>query len=273
MAFNKSFNLTPIIKDMNLSLRRQTLFSMVGSVNSRIVSHAIKIAEQLTEYDYKELSHRDIELLTQSVDNVETLDATRKIANLAREWRDMLVACTGDEESGSIAGAILLKTGKQKLREANATGVNNLTAIGRTPSPERIKAKMEASLARTQAMADAKAKFKGFTEFIIDQVFAPTDDDNDEFFTMLPTLLKEQLVEKFVTTLRTAIVKAEDNELDGWRGEGILCAADIVIAEQLITEVMAAAYPKTTAAPTLSIMTIKDGDKTVRRIVTEPVTD
>lgn len=241
-------------------------------MNSRIVSHAIKIAEQLTEYDYKELSHRDIELLTQSVDNVETLDATRKIANLARAWRDMLVACTGDEESGSMAGAILLKTGKQKLREANATGVNNLTAIGRTPSPERIKAKMEASLARAQAMADAKAKFKGFTEFIIDQVFAPTDDDNDEFFTMLPTLLKEQLVEKFVTTLRTAIVKAEDNELDGWRGEGILCAADIVIAEQLITEVMAAAYPRTTSAPATSVMTIRDGDKTIRRIVTEPVT-
>lgn len=272
MAFNKSFNLTPIVKDMNLSLRRQTLFSMVGSVNSRIVNHAMKIAEQLEEYDYKELSHRDIELLTQSVDNVETLQATRHLANLAREWRDMLVACTGDEESGSIAGAILLKTGKQKLREADTAGLKNLTAIGRTPTPEQVKASMAARLARAQAVADAKAKFKGFTEFIVDRVFAPTDDDNDEFFTMLPTLIKEQLVEKFVTSLRTAVTKAEDNELGGWRGEGILCAADIVIAEQLITEVMAAAYPRTTSAPVTSVMTIRDGDKVIKRIVTEPVT-
>lgn len=250
MAFNHSINLTAHVKELPLALRRQVLFSLVGSANAKVVNHALRIAGQLAEYDYKELDARDIELLSKTIDEENTLVETTIISNLAREWRDMLVDCTGDETSGSISGTIVMMTGKQKVRQASSDGLKRLAAIGKDVSPEKRKELLLERLDRDQARADERAKLTGFAEFIIDAIFPATGHekdgytDDDEFFTQLTPISKEQFVEKFVKALQTAITKAIDNEITGWVGEGILSSADIVIAEGAIAEVMAEAYPK-----------------------------
>lgn len=280
MAFNQSINLNTYIADLPLSLRRQVLFSLVGSANAKIVNHAMRIASALAEYDYREITPREIELLAQGIDETNTLAETCMLANVAQEWRDMLISCTGDETSGSIAGTITMMTGKQKMRAVSAAGIKRLEAVGRKVDPEQMKLRLQDRLARDQARADERAKLIGFTEFVIDNVFPATGhevdaySDNDEFFSQLSPEAKEQFVEKFGKALFAAIAKAEDNEMVGWQGDSVLSAADITIAEQAIKDVMAAAYTRTVVAPTPtpSIMTIRDGDKVIKRIVTEPVT-
>lgn len=279
MAFNQSINLNTYVADLPLSLRRQVLFSLVGSANAKIVNHAMRIASALAEYDYREITPREIELLAQGIDDTSTLTETCIMANVAQEWRDMLISCTGDETSGSIAGTITMLTGKQKLRAVSAAGIKRLEAVGKKVDPEQMRAMLQERLARDQARADERAKLVGFTEFVIDNVFPATGhevdaySDNDEFFSQLSPTTKEQLVEKFCKALQSGISKAIENEITGWQGDGVLSSADITIAEQAIADVMAAAYTRTATAPmTTSVMTIKDGDKTIRRIVTEPVT-
>lgn len=273
MAFNQSINLNTYVADLPLSLRRQVLFSLVGSANAKIVNHAMRIASALAEYDYREITPREIELLAQGIDDTSTLTETCIMANVAQEWRDMLISCTGDETSGSIAGTITMLTGKQKLRAVSAAGIKRLEAVGKKVDPEQMRAMLQERLARDQARADERAKLIGFTEFVIDNVFPATHGDDDEFFSQLSPTTKEQLVEKFCKALQSGISKAIENEITGWQGDGVLSSADITIAEQAIADVMAAAYTRTATAPmTTSVMTIKDGDKTIRRIVTEPVT-
>lgn len=279
MAFNQSINLNTYIADLPLSLRRQVLFSLVGSANAKIVNHAMRIASALAEYDYREITPREIELLAQGIDETNTLTETCIMANVAQEWRDMLISCTGDETSGSIAGTITMLTGKQKMRAVSAAGIKRLESVGKKVTPEQMRAMLQERLARDQARADERAKLIGFTEFVIDNVFPATGhevdaySDDDEFFSQLSPTTKEQLVEKFCKALQSGISKAIENEITGWQGDGVLSSADITIAEQAIADVMAAAYTRTATAPmTTSVMTIKDGDKTIRRIVTEPVT-
>lgn len=280
MAFNQSIDLNMHINDLPLSLRRQVLFSLVGSANAKVVNKAMQIANALQEYDYREISPREIELLAQGIDETNTLTETCIMANVAQEWRDMLVSCTGDETSGSIAGTITMLTGKQKLRAVSVAGLKRLESVGKKVDPEQMRAMLQERLARDQARADERAKLVGFTEFVIDNVFPATGhetdaySDNDEFFSQLSPTTKEQFVEKFCKALQSGISKAIENEITGWQGDGVLSSADITIAEQAITEVMAAAYTRTVSLPPTpapSIMTIRDGDKTIRRIVTEPV--
>lgn len=269
MAFNKSFDMNPHIANLPLSLRRQVLFSLVGSANAKVVNHAMRIASDLAEYDYREISPHDIKSLATTADNTSTLTETQVLANLAQEWRDMLIACTGDESSGSIAGTITMLTGKQKLRAVSAAGIRRIEAVGKKVDPEQMRAMLQERLARDQARADERAKLVGFTEFVIDNVF-PATANGDEFFRQLSPITKEQLVEKFCKSLQSGISKAIENEITGWQGDGILSAADITIAEQAVADVMAAAYTRIVHTPAPSIMTIRDGDKTIRRIVTEP---
>jgi len=278
MAFNQSISLNTFILDLPLSLRRQVLFSLVGSANAKIVNHAMRIAASLQEYDYREITPREIELLAQGIDETNTLTETCTMANVAQEWRDMLISCTGDETSGSIAGTITMLTGKQKLRAVSAAGIKRLESVGKEVDPEQMRTMLQERLARDQARADERAKLVGFTEFVIDNVFPATGhevdaySDNDDFFSQLSPKSKEQFVEKFCKALQSGINRAIENELTGWVGDGVLSSADIVIAEQVITEVMTAAYPRTINAPTTSVMAIRDGDKVIKRIITEPVT-
>lgn len=273
MAFNKCLNLNAYIADLPLSLRRQVLFSLVGSANAKIVNHAMRIAASLQEYDYREITPNDIELLAQGIDDTDTLTETCIMANVAQEWRDMLISCTGDETSGSIAGTITMMTGKQKMRAVSAAGIKRLESVGKKVDPEQMRAMLQERLARDQARADERARLVGFTEFIIDNVFPAAHTNDDEFFSQLTPENKEQLVEKFCKALQSGISKAIENEITGWQGDDVLSSADITIAEQSIADVMAAAYTRTATTPmTTSVMTIKDGDKTIRRIVAEPVT-
>lgn len=284
MAFNQSINLTAHVRELPLTLRRQVLFSLVGSANAKVVNHALSLAGQLAEYDYRELDSRDVELLTKTIDEENTLVETTIISNLAREWRDMLVSCTGDETSGSITATMTMMTGKQKIRQASSEGLKRLAAIGKDVSPEKRKELLLERLARDQQRADERAKFTGFAEFIIDAIFPATGHekdgytDDDEFFVRLTPISKEQFVEKYVKSLQGAITKAIDNEITGWTGDGILSSADIVIAEDAIRTVMAEAYPKPTvmavkAQPKLQRSTIQSEKFTPHELESDELID
>lgn len=248
MAFNKSFNLTTAISDLTLGVRKSVLFSIVGSLNAKVFNAADKVATQLIHdgYDSRELTARDIELLTQSVDDQDGLATAKLLAAVAREYRDMLVECAGNDESGSMSGTIKMLTGAQKMRTVDSQGLKELEAIGEGASPEEAKMMASAQLAKDQAKADLKAKRLGFVEFLLEHVFDPEHDNEDtEWYSQLDTANKEQLVAKFLNALTAAKNQARKNVLFSMTWGDSLNATDIVIINNVIKTTLEQAYPAT----------------------------
>lgn len=256
MAFNKSFNLTTAISDLTLGIRKSVLFSIVGSLNAKVFNAADKVATQLIHdgYDSRELTVWDIELLTQSVDDQDGLATAKLLAAVAREWRDMLIECVGNDESGSMSGTIKMLTGAQKMRAVDSQGLKELEAIGEGASPEEAELMAKTQLAKDQAKADLKAKRLGFVEFLLEHVFDPEHDNEDtEWYSQLDTMNKEQLVAKFLNALTAAKNQARKNVLLGMTWGDSLNTTDIVIINNVIKTTLEQAYPTPTTVTTMSV--------------------
>lgn len=216
--FNTNFNLTTAVNELPLALRKNALLSLVGSLNAKIFGIADKAVMQLQADGYvleelKELNHRELVGLFDSLDDTSTHHHAVMLASLAQEWRDMLHKVSENPNLGLMSGTITMMTGVQKIRVVSGAGSARLAAIGEVRTPEQRKESLQAKLAQDQARADERSRRTGFIEFIIDRVITPCTDEETEHYSEIDDITKEQLCNKFLQSLQkskqTAIMNVE----------------------------------------------------------------
>lgn len=255
--FNRSFNLTPFVKDIpSLALRKSAWLSLVGSVNASLFGAADAVAQKLVAEgiepgEFKELTVREIRALCQGPEtgpSKDTLAAARKLYKLHVEWRDELlrtsIVSTGrkaDDTLGSIASTITMMTGPQKEREITTQAVPTLAALGIVVTPEQIAAAKKQRLADDNHFATMRKARAGMIEYIIDNLFASNDtnyDEDDENYSTLDVETKEYLCNKLIVSLNRAMNNAINNTLYGRTGDAVVGVGDYVIAQKLIPQLM-----------------------------------
>ena len=255
MAFNRQFNVTNVLENIYPMLRKQILFSLVGSVNSMLISKADGIREQLDEdgYDIKKLSAADIEVLiegpTTAPDYGKTTLDMRNLSRLAVDWRKMLrVDDTHKQASqpeayrtGSLANTLQFQIGKQKMPTVNEAGVKGLKALGIELDKDTIEASLKIKQARAQAWADQKAQRVGEIEWVIDHVFdaAGIDPDADsyevDYFERLTPETREFFAGKLLTAVGKCMQTAITNSLTFTTGD-VLGLGDVPLIQGLVKE-------------------------------------
>lgn len=263
MAFNRSFNLQDVVSDLYPGVRRQVLFSLVGSLNATIIGAADSIALHLERegYDLKELSTEEIDLLTRGPETgPEHADGLiheqRLLVALAEVWRTELRDLSENvlaevppeaERVGSLYGTLAMMTGKQRARRVAAGAVEALRELDIQLTPEQVAAAQANLQSLDQARADARAARRGAIEFIVEHVFYDgcAGGHDGEYFDSLPVERREALVGKFFQALNNALNTAQQNVLFGRFGSEQLGLGDITLIRDLNTRLMSEAYPPT----------------------------
>ena len=253
--FNKNFNLTAAVNDLPVNLRKSVLFSLVGSLNTRVFKFAdncvVKLlADGFELNDICELHTRQLIKLFDGVDDTSSHHDAMLIASLAQEWRDQLQKVSANPEAGLMIGTIEMMVGQQKPRVVTAKGKLALASLGIVRTPEERMAMLMQKLDTDQARANERARRVGFTEYIIDRVLTPATDGETEHYAEVSDELKEQLCDKFMKALQKAKQTAIDNvELDVNWGDS-LGALEIVHINKVFDGLANEIYPTSTPTPT-----------------------
>lgn len=260
--FNKSFNLTRIVKDIpSLAIRKQAWLSLVGSVNASLFAAADSIVAKLQAlgYDLVTLERREFVALCSGPETgagKDVIAENRKLYKLADEWRTELahtaMVTTGrkQDELGTMASTIAMMTGPQKMRDINQDAVPLLSSLGITVTQAQIDAAKKERLATDNQFAEIRRRRAGAVEYVIDNLFAtPNDDNDDEHFSTLSPDVKEYLVNKFFAAMNKAQSTAVNNTLFGRTGDTVLGVADYKIIDGMLPKLMEEAYVKEGAKP------------------------
>ena len=261
--FNKSFDLTAFVANQPLSIRKQMLLSLVGSVNAAIVGAADKVALSLVADGYtfdelREMTEREINEYLQTVDFQGNLTANHvtKLVAVAHDWRAMLASTQTMREGnlGDIGSTIDMMVGVQRMRAIDDNAVKLLATVGVAVSEADIEATRKARRDADQMRANERAKRRGFIEWAIEHCFTIIDDRSDETdaYGDLPTDIKENLCNKAASALNKGVTTATQNVLTGNRNPDALGLGDIPLLRDTHAQMLSAMYEvKTVEAPVL----------------------
>lgn len=177
---NDRINVINYVENLPGNVRRQVLFSLVGSANASLIGTAQSMLRRLNSsgVDFKELGPYEFEQLMAGPDWMSGTEYARNVNAIAQRWRDDLVALTDQADAGSLGSTIdfMISSPRQldeKLLEAT------LAAAGLEVPTGIIKAKYDA---QQQQRAETLAAQRGHIEWVIDQ--ALSTDDEPEFFKL-----------------------------------------------------------------------------------------
>lgn len=255
--FNKSFNLTRIVKDIpSLAIRKQAWLSLVGSVNASLFAAAdsIVVKLQAAGYDVAQLDRREFIALCSGPETgagKDVIAENRKLYKLADEWRVELqhstMVTTGrkDDSLGTMSSTITMMTGPQRMRDINQDAVPMLASLGINVTQAQIDAAKKERHATDNQFAEIRRRRAGAVEYVIDNLFAShNEDEDDENFTTLSGDVKEYLVNKFFAAMNKAQTVSVNNTLFGRTGDNVLGVGDYKIIEGMLPQLMSEAYPK-----------------------------
>lgn len=248
--FNTSFDLTKFVQDIpSLALKKYVWLVLTGTVNATLFKNADRIARQLVAdgVELKTMSARDIESMISGPEtgaNGNGLGEARSLYTLAEEWRAQLESMLNEKEraegTGSLASTIKLMTGPQRAR-FDIAGAELLKTIGIDVSEKEIEDTKRESKMRADDIAKERHARIGFTEWIIDNMFA-SHSQADDPYAELDEYTKEVLGNKVMSAFDKAFTNAKKNVLTGRAGEGVMGVTDMVIIQGLIPKLTAAMY-------------------------------
>lgn len=249
MAFD--FNSIPALP--SIALRRHVAMSVLGSINYQLAStaHAVASALETKGYDLRDLEVRDIKALLGGPDSAPNAGSIiPQMKALYRAQRHMLgmmeqssfasrstvLAVSDTDEFGTIRGTIANMCKPMPAKAPAREGMDALKALGIEVTEAHLQAAAREQRETAARRAERFAALAGTTEWIVDNVFACVDDDEDPSDPMLG-IDKERysyLAEKAINALTTAINKATTNALTGRSGDGVLGVGDILLAREMI---------------------------------------
>lgn len=276
--FNRHFNLPRQLAEIPFNLRKQVLFSLVGSVNATLVGLADNLVRQLTDDGYR-LSTQDSAMenvldaqqIRDLMDDPDTsgahLQECQLLSSLGLDLQTQLQALTDTthlpeiERAGSMLSTLRMMTGIQSKKPANPNARKMLEAVGDTATDEEIEQARESQRAYFQMTADARSRRIGDIEFILDQVFTYDFDDDfmhgtetedgdtlasDHVWARLPEVRREMLTAKLLQALNSCHAKARMNVINNvisTSTRDVLGAGDIPIIKERINIIQKDAYP------------------------------
>lgn len=294
--FNKSFNLTAYINDLrSLALKRAAFSSLANTLSWRICTAADRMVDQLLKKEYshdelKELSAREVLALLagpQTGPGNDELRELRKIWKLYNEYMHTIDMYTieptsrkeGDKpQYGSIRSTLDTMTGPQRERLVDNKKIEEAKSVGFTYTPEEIKASVADKLRQDNHWAGIRAKRVGFTEWIIDQLFAQVvDDEDDENYSQLSAVDKEFLCAKLQAFCNTTILRIKHDFLYNKTSINGLGLSDAILLQRCAAELPDMIYVsaarktiKAAKAPVDKAVTVKA--KRVRKVKAPTVT-
>ena len=246
--FNRSFDLVAAVRNMPLSVRKHVLLSLVGSVNASIVGGADKLATQLEAIGYtldelREFEPREVVWLMQNVDFQGDVggDKLRKLAALGHVLRGMLLQTDHRNAGlGSIAGTIDMMVGTQRLRPVSNNAVALLEAVGVKVTAAQIEETRAQRRDLDQQRANARAKRRGFIEWVIDNCFnrEQADGEDADVYGDLDEDVREQLCNKALAAMSKGVTTATQNVLMGVSNSDALGICDIALLKGLHAQLM-----------------------------------
>lgn len=253
--FNRSFNLTEYINDLrSLALKRAAFASLANTLSWRICTAADRMVDQLLKKEYthdelKELSSREVLALLSGPETGpgnDELRELRKIWKLYSEYMHAIDMYTieptsrkeGDKpEYGTIRATLDSMTGPQRERAIDPKRIKQAKDMGIEVTPEAIKEGLADKLRQDNHWAGIRAKRVGFTEWIIDQLFAQVvDDSDDENYSQLSAVDKEFLCSKFQAFCGTALSRVEQDFLFNRTSVNGLSIGDRPLLKQCVDE-------------------------------------
>ena len=155
------------------NIRRQVLFSLVGSLNASLIGTAqtmIRRIEKDEETTILDLSPSEHEHLMSGPDWVEGTSYARNVNAIAQMWRDDLVALSDQPHAGSLSETIafMIKSPRQ-LDDALLKATLEAAGIADVPTT-MLKARYNQQQAQR---ADQLSQQRGHIEWIIDQALNP----------------------------------------------------------------------------------------------------
>lgn len=167
------FDVVEYVGELPPAIRRNVLFSLVGSLNASLIGTAqtmIRRIEKDGETRIAEMSHNEVEHMLTGPDWVEGTSYARNVNCIAQRWRDDLVSLTDQANAGALGETIdfMIKSPRQlddKLLVAT------LEAAGLSDVPTKlIKAKYDV---QQQQKSEWLAEQRGHIEWLIDTALNP----------------------------------------------------------------------------------------------------
>lgn len=189
------------------NIRRNVLFSLVGSVNASLIGTAQSMVRRIERdgTSLLELSPYEFEQLMAGPDWMSGTNYARNVNAIAQRWRDDLVALTDQDNAGALGETIdfMIKQPRQLddvlLRATlEAAGIQGV-------EPEIIKAKFDTM---QQQRAETLAAQRGQIEWVIEQ--ALSTDEEPEFFQ-----LSEEQQHALTDKLAAALERTRDTAVIG----------------------------------------------------------
>lgn len=193
----QKFDVIDYIETLPGNVRRNVLFSMVGSINASLIGTASTMARRLSADGIiiNELSPFEFETAMAGPDYKNGLEYGRNINAIAQRWRDDLVSLTDQDNAGALSETIdfMIKSPRQlddrllkaTLEAAGITGVE----------PDIIKAKHDQM---QKQRSERLAAERGQIEWIIDQCLFTEDEPS---YSMLSEEQQQAMIEKLLTAL------------------------------------------------------------------------
>ena len=155
------------------NIRRQVLFSLVGSLNASLIGTAqtmIRRIEKDQETTILDLSPSELEHLMTGPDWVEGTSYARNVNAIAQMWRDDLVALSDQPHAGALSETIefMIRSPRQ-LDDALLKATLEAAGIADVPTT-MLKARYNQQQAQR---ADQLSQQRGHIEWIIDQALNP----------------------------------------------------------------------------------------------------
>ena len=252
--FNRSFNLTSYVNELrSLALKRAAFTSLASTLSWRICVAADNMVAALIKREYtfdelKELNARDFKALLSGPETgpgKNEMAELRKLWLLRAEYAAYIEAFTIDDKPkdgekpafGSIKATLDTMSGPQRERKIDPRKIKEAESIGFTYTPEEIKNAVAEKLRDDNHWAGIRAKRLGFTEWIIDQMFAQvTDDGDDENYSQLSEQSKEWLCEKMQAFCGAELSNIKQDQLFNRKSKKGLGLGDAILLQRCVAE-------------------------------------
>jgi len=241
-----STNLTQLIQSVpSVAAKRYMFMKLNGSCSWRVCGLADRLATRLIgEYgeDFKLLTPREVEAVCQGPETGpqgSIIDEGRLMYRMAGEWRALMlrntIATTGakDDDFGTISSSLARMCTVPMTPTVNQKGVADLEKIGIITTEEDKLVGLRRKAAENYARMQEAAKRRGASEWIIDHLFASTDEA-DEVFVELDELTQEFFIMKAEAAAKDGVAVATENARFNERKQN-LDLGDIVFLRDLQT--------------------------------------
>lgn len=208
------FNAINFISGLPSNIKRNVLFSMVGSLNASLIGTATSMLRRFKANgeDIKELSAAEINHLMLGPDWVDGTRYVRNVNMLAQRWRDDLVALTDMDNAGSLSETIdfMIKS-PRKLDDDLLVATLAAAGINDVPT-DIIKAKHEQM---QRERSEQLAAQRGEIEWLIEQGFTPDLDEDGDYDEPKWEMLSEEQRDSLNNKLLDALKRTRDTAVLG----------------------------------------------------------